>query len=98
MKCKSYEWFFMNFANKTKLDIIMALREKPLNVSQIVKKVGQEQSKVSHNLKKLSVCNILNVKQKGRERIYSLNKETVIPLINLVVKHVEKNCKLKCGK
>ncbi len=98
MKCKSYEVFFMNFANRTKLDIVLALRTEPLTVSQIVKKVGGEQSKVSHSLKKLAACNILKVKQKGRERIYSLNKETIIPILNMVQKHVEKNCKRKCGK
>ncbi|RLE46715.1 ArsR family transcriptional regulator [Candidatus Woesearchaeota archaeon] len=96
MKCGSYDWFFKNFANKTKLDIVKILRQGPLSVNHIAEKMKQEQSKISHNLKKLSSCNILTVKQKGKERIYSLNKETVIPLLKLVEKHVKKNCKLRC--
>ncbi len=64
-----------------------------MNVSSIVEKTGIEQSAVSHNLKKLTECNILTVEQKGRERLYSLNKETVQPLLKLVQNHVEKNCK-----
>ena len=82
----------MNFANKAKLNIILSLEKGPLSVSQITKKIGQEQSAVSHNLKKLAYCHILNVKQQGKERIYSLNKETVIPIIKIVKEHVKKNC------
>ena len=98
MKCKSYNYFFMNFANKSKLDIIMALRYKPLNVSTIAKRINEEQSAVSHNLKKLTDCHILDVEKVGKERIYSLNKDTVIPILKLVEKHVIKNCPGSCCK
>jgi len=97
MKSKSYNYFFLNFANKTKFDIIIALKEKPLNVTQIVKKVNKEQSAVSHNLKSLTRCNILTVKQKGKEHLYSLNKETVLPMLNLADKHVKCFCPI-CRK
>jgi DNA-binding transcriptional ArsR family regulator len=93
MICKSYNAFFTNFASRANLEIISALREKPLSVKSIVAKTGHEQSAVSHNLKKLYGCNILSVKKQGRERIYSLNSETVVPLLDLVDKHVRKNCK-----
>ncbi|MCH8329171.1 MAG: winged helix-turn-helix transcriptional regulator [Nanoarchaeota archaeon] len=98
MKCKSYETFFVNFANKSKLDIIMALRFGPLNVSTIAKRIGEEQSAVSHNLKKLTDCHVLDVKKAGKERIYSLNKDTVIPILKLVEKHVTKQCPGNCCK
>jgi len=58
--------------------------------------INEEQSKVSHNLKKLTDCNFLDVKQEGKKRIYSLNKETIIPLLNLVKKHVQKYCCEEC--
>ena len=98
MKCKSYETFFVNFANKTKLGIITALRSMPLNVNAIAKKVNEEQSAVSHNLKKLTDCHVLDVKKVGKERIYSLNKDTVIPILKLVEKHVIKRCPGNCCK
>lgn len=98
MICSSFENFFVNFANKTKLDILMLLREGPLSVNEISKKIGEEQSKVSHNLKKLSRCNILTVEQKGKQRIYSLNKETVLPMLELVGKHVKSYCLGGCNK
>jgi DNA-binding transcriptional ArsR family regulator len=93
MICKSYTAFFTNFANRANLEIISSLREKAMNVKAIVEKTSREQSAVSHNLKKLCECNILSVKRLGRERIYSLNKETVVPLLDLVDRHVSKNCK-----
>jgi len=96
MNCNSYEIFFRNFSNKTKLDIIMALRNKPLSVNELVKILGDEQSKVSHSLTSLASCGILSVKQEGKKRIYSLNKETIMPLIELVSKHVEKHCTGRC--
>lgn len=99
MRCSSFDSFFLNFANRTKLDIIFALKHTPLSVTEITKKTNLEQSKVSHNLKKLTQCNILTVKQKGKQRIYSLNKDTVLPMLNLVEKHVRHHCQNKtCHK
>lgn len=97
MKFESYNNFFSNFSNKTKLNIILFLKEGPLSVTDIVKKTGMEQSKVSHNLTRLTKCNILKVEQQGKKRIYSLNKKTVVPLLNIVKKHIYKNCPIKCG-
>jgi len=98
MKHKSYNYFFLNFANKTKFDIILALKEKPLSVSEIVEKVGKEQSAVSHSLKNLTRCNIIKVKQKGKQRLYSLNKKTVLPILELADKHVKCFCPICCKK
>ena len=98
MKALSYNNFFINFANKAKLEIIIALRECPLTVSEIIKKVNKEQSAVSHNLKKLKSCYIINVKKKGKSRLYSLNENTVIPMLKFVEKHIKKNCCEGCKK
>ena len=49
---------------------------------------GLEQSAVSHALKKLRFYNLVFVKRKGRERIYTLNRETITPLLNLVRRHL----------
>ncbi|MBS3077325.1 winged helix-turn-helix transcriptional regulator [Candidatus Pacearchaeota archaeon] len=88
MKQISYENFFANFSNKTRLGILTALMDGPLSVSEIVDKVGGEQSNVSHHLESLRKCSILNVKKEGKKRIYSLNKKTVYPMLELVEKHV----------
>ena len=96
MNKKSYENFFINFANKTKLDIILCLKEGEMRAGKIAECIGEEQSTVSHNLKKLADCNVLRVKKIGKERIYSLNKDTVLPLLKLVEKHVKTCCSKNC--
>jgi len=98
MKHASYS-FFSNFANKTRFQIIMSLKERPLCVNEIAEKIGEEQSKVSHNLTKLTACNILEVRRMGKQRIYSLNEKTVVPLLKTVDEHIKNNCKsCKCYK
>jgi ArsR family transcriptional regulator len=97
MKKQTYNNFFMNFAHGSKFDIIMALKEGPMSVSEICEKVNGEQSAVSHNLAKLERCHVLNVKRQGKQRIYSLNFETVLPILKTVEKHVKKYCLGRCG-
>jgi DNA-binding transcriptional ArsR family regulator len=98
MKCTSYENFFMNFSNKTKFRIIMHLKSRAMSVNELSAAMGEEQSKVSHSLSKLASCNIITVEQKGKQRIYSVNKDTVMPVLELVEKHVKKHCKGGCHK
>lgn len=67
-----------------------------MSVSEICSALHEEQSKISHNLKCLKDCHFLDVEQKGKKRIYSLNKDTIMPLMNLVDKHVKKYCCQEC--
>jgi len=96
MKCKSYNLFFETISAKTRLRILEALKVKQMSVTEICKALDEEQSKISHNLKNLTECHFLDVKKQGKKRIYSLNKETIVPLMKLVEKHVEKYCKEPC--
>ena len=98
MKCKSYNIFFETISNKTRLKVLELLQSKPMSVTEICEKLDEEQSKISHNLKKLADCHFLDVEQRGKQRIYSLNKDTIVPLMNLVSKHVEKYCTKPCTR
>lgn len=98
MKNDSYENFFMNFANKTRLHIILSLRDKPLSVNMIAKRIGGEQSNVSHHLKSLTNCNVLNVEKIGKQRVYSINEKTVGAMFKIVRQHVFNNCQESCDK
>lgn len=98
MKCPSYELFFETFSNKTRMRIIEALSLGPKSVTEICKLTKEEQSKVSHSLKKLTECHFLDFRRQGKKRIYSLNKDTITPILNLVEKHVRKYCKEVCTK
>jgi len=96
MICKTYEVFFKVMADKSKLEIINLLSKRPLSVSQLAQKLNFEQSRVSHNLKILHEREFVHVKKKGKERIYSLDKEIITPLLKLIDKHVDKYYKHYC--
>jgi DNA-binding transcriptional ArsR family regulator len=89
----SYNIFFSNLANPLKIGIILSLRQKSKNVSELVKELHVEQSKISHALSSLKCCNIVDMKQKGKERVYSLNEETIVPMLKLIDKHASIHCR-----
>lgn len=93
---KSYHIFFTNLANPLRIGIILCIRNKKMNVSEICKELGVEQSKISHALSSLKSCNIIKSEKKGKERIYSLNKNTIVPMLKLIDKHANLHCKNKC--
>ena len=96
MKCNSYYMFFDTISNKTRMAIIESLLEGDKSVTKICFDLEEEQSKVSHSLKRFMECNFLEVKRDGKKRIYSLNQETVVPILRLVDKHVAKFCDKSC--
>lgn len=98
MKQNSYNQFFSNFSNKIRLKIISCIDKYPANVNTISNKINEEQSKVSHHLRKLRECGIVSVEIKGKERIYSLNKKTVVPILEIVKSHMKNNCCKNCKK
>jgi len=89
--------FFETLGNKLKIDIILKLKEGPLSVNELAEKIGQERSSVSHALISFSDCGFARAKNDGKKRIYSLNKETILPLLDLVERHIKKYCKV-CRK
>ena len=91
MKLNTYHVFFSKLSNKLRIDIISSLEKKPKFVTQLSEELKIEQSKLSHALKELRECNIVNVEQKGKQRIYSLSK-SIIPILKLIACHSEK-CK-----
>ena len=98
MNNSTYHLFFTNLANPLRIDLILSLKQKEKNVTVISKELNVEQSKISHALTSLRDCNIVDVKQKGKERIYSLNKKTIVPMLNLIEKHSQKFCSGNCAK
>ena len=94
MISETYHVFFTNLANPLKIGIILSLRKKEKSVNEIIKELRVEQSKLSHALASLRCCSIVKSKQKGKQRIYYLNKETIVPILNLIDKHEKKFCKL----
>ena len=98
MKCNFYHLFFQNLANPLKVKIIESLKNKPSSVLDLSEKLGVEQSKLSHALSNLRICKIVEVEQKGKQRIYSLNKKTIIPILKIIDKHKTTFCKKGCNR
>jgi len=97
MNKSTYHVFFSNLANPLRISIIETLKKKEMNVTQIAEKLNLEQSKVSHALSSLRCCNIVEVKQVGKKRVYSLNKKTIIPMLELIDKHAKLHCNGTCA-
>jgi len=100
MKNVPYRLFFNAFSNDTRFEIVRLLQNgHPKNVTEICKSLGFKQSRVSRNLKCLIDCGFVNVERNGKQRIYSLNKETIYPMIGLIDRHIQKYQRhlVKCG-
>jgi len=92
VKDHAYNMFFRTLANESRLTIIMALRKKQLNVTEICKKTGFEQSMVSHNLKILEYHGMIFLIKKGKYRYYKVNETTIQPLLKLIDSHIKDYC------
>ena len=90
-----YHIFFGNLANPLKIDIISELKKKSCSVLELAGKLKVEQSKLSHALSSLRCCSIVQVKKDGKKRVYQLNKETILPVLEMIDKHENKFC-AKC--
>lgn len=100
MKNSPYRLFFKAFSNNTRLGIIRLLKNgQPKNVSEMCNELGFKQSRVSRNLKCLTDCGFVTVERNGRQRLYSINKDTIYPLVGLIDRHIKKYQKhlIRCG-
>mgnify|MGYP001030018900 FL=1 len=84
--------FFSTLSNPTRLAIVELLHKGPRNVTEISRALAQDQTMISHNLRPLVRCRFIFTERRWKERVYSLNKETMEPLFNLIVNHARKHC------
>lgn len=88
--------FLKTLGNPTRVELLLHLLKRPMNVSELTRKSHLDQTTVSHHLKRLLLCQFVRNRKKGKERIYSVNEETAGPLIRLMDKHVKKYCCKVC--
>ncbi len=74
---------FYGFSDTSRLSILEALRDHPLNVSDIVKKTGLTQSNASNHLSCLRDCGLVVREQQGRFAVYHLSDPSVGTLLAL---------------
>lgn len=86
---EKYEAFFGVLANQTRLKILDALTKKAMTVSELCKKLGLEQSLISHNLARMRCCGFVDCEQRGKTKVYKPNPEA-IRLIRGIQQHMKK--------
>ncbi len=102
-----YHLCFETLSNDLRLQILQRLKERSYSVSELCEALSAEQSKVSHSLAMLRLCNYVDVESKGKNRIYSLNpvvreglklEENHANIFHLVDAHIAKCCHFECKK
>lgn len=88
--------FFETLANEKRFAIIQFLVDRSATMSDVVTELGFEQSIVSRHLRRLERCGFVSVERRGKERVYTLNKETIEPLMQLMEKHITTYCAAQC--
>ena len=88
----AYKIFFGTLVSGSRLKIINLLRQKSMNVGEIVKSLKIDQTHVSHDLARLRECGFVNTKMDKKYKYYSLNEQTIEPIMNLIDKHMAGNC------
>ena len=96
MLSRLYREFFKALANETRFGIVDLLRNGPHHVSEIVEKLGVEQSRVSHNLACLLNCGFVLWEWQGKNKVYRLNPD-LLPVLAGIEKHLARYAPaLKC--
>jgi DNA-binding transcriptional ArsR family regulator len=74
---------FRGFADPSRLSVLLALRDGPLTVSEIVEATGLSQSNASNHLGCLRDCGLVVAEPEGRYVTYHLSDDRVGELLDL---------------
>jgi ArsR family transcriptional regulator, arsenate/arsenite/antimonite-responsive transcriptional repressor len=71
--------FAKTIADETRQELLRILCCEWLSVNELVERLDGRvnQPTVSHHLKKLEEANLVNVRQEGRQRFYTVDQETM---------------------
>jgi DNA-binding transcriptional ArsR family regulator len=89
---KPFGLFFQALANPSRMRIIDYLKTAGggRSVSQICEELGLEQTQGSHALRCLAFCGLVTSARSGKSKIYTLNSETILPLLEIVEIHLKR--------
>jgi DNA-binding transcriptional ArsR family regulator len=89
---EAYYRFFSALANRTRLAILDVLKEDAKTISEIATALKQEEQSIRQNLEVLEHCVLVRSEGAGKEKLYSLNKEIIEPLSEILAFHTSKHC------
>lgn len=78
------EEVFKVIANQKRLEIILLLEKRELNVSQMTEMLGLRQANLSQHLTLLRQQRLVTVRKKGRESYYRLTDNTIAASIRII--------------
>lgn len=79
---------FSAMSDTSRVQIIAALLNGPMNVQSLAEVAGISESGVSHHLRGLRQMRLVRTRKEGRWVYYSLDDEHVVDLFRLGVEHV----------
>ena len=88
----AYKIFFGTLVSESRLKIINLLRKGKMNVSELTDELKTEQAAISHDLARLKQGGVVSSERDGKFVYYTLNEETIKPLMNLIEKHMSGYC------
>ena len=88
----AYFMFFSALASRTRLAIIDVLIGGPKSLSEVSRALDQKENVVLENLRRLADRALILAEGAGKDKMYSLNKEIVEPLSEILEFHVSKYC------
>ena len=80
---------FAALSDPSRIQIISALLEKEVRVSDLARMVGLSKSAVSHQLSSLRQMRLVRRRKAGREAYYTLDDEHVADLYRRCLDHVQ---------
>ena len=72
---KKNPYILRAFSSLPRIKLLLCLKDKEKNVSELIKTCGLSQSAVSQHLKKLKNWGLISYQKQGKEVYYKLNKK-----------------------
>ena len=79
---------FKGFADPTRVQILTALADGELCVTQITQAVEISQSAISHQLRLLKQMHLIKARREGKNILYSLDDDHVLTILKMGLEHV----------
>lgn len=83
------EKLFKTLGDKTRLKIVLLLKEQEYNVTALSNVLDMEQSAVSHQLKSLKNERLVKSRREGKSIYYELEDKHVYAIIEQVIAHIK---------
>lgn len=84
-KMEEAAYMLKAISNSTRLGVISILKDKEeLTVSQLVEKLGCEQSLLSHHLTDMRAKGVLNCRKEGKNCYYSLKIKQITQILDCI--------------